>query len=101
MNNSLRRRIELLEQRTSCDPIVLSFVDGTQKIIKGTTAHWQALNAALFEREEAKAGGIPAPVSALSVELAWLEDAEQISGTNAQMFALTKALCGFNDEGSE
>jgi hypothetical protein len=49
MIGGLRRRIEALEARASYDPIVLIFRDGTQRIIKGSTKHWKALNAALFE----------------------------------------------------
>ena len=101
MNRDLRRRIEQLEERTSCDPITLVFADGSQRVINGSVRHWRALNAALFERDSEQPDSTLVPASHLLLELDWLQASEQILGTNAQVFALTKALCSSNDEGSE
>ena len=94
----LRQRIAKLEGRTSTGPVTLVFSDGTQRVIKGSTRHWQRLNTYLFERDAAEAEGLPLPESPLAIELQWLADCTDITGENCQAFFLTRALAGCNEE---
>ena len=97
MNSSLEKRLTLLKARVGGEPVTLTMPDGSVRQIDGRVKHWQALTAALFARDEAD--GLQA--SPLSIELSWLEAAEQIDGENSQAFALTRALCSSNDTGQE
>jgi hypothetical protein len=103
--HGVRHRIELLERRMVTDPITLTFADGSTRTLRGSTQHWRALTAAMFARDSAEAAGLPVPGDCKSTtmltELTWLAECVEITGTNSQPFYLTKALIGYNDEGSE
>ena len=101
MIQSLRRRIELLEQRIGVDPVTLHLASGELRIIRGDQRHWRALHQAWTARTTAEDAGGTLPATPLDGELDAIRSAVRIDECGGLFGLFQVLLQGPNLEGQE